>query len=125
MIPALNIMVALYAGNEQSIVDAPNSAAFFRFGVQDCIADHCHQDDFGRLADVKPGETRALVFTDKMREYTCIRHEIGRITDGRLSDSEGVPVYKQNPGGLCIYTCTGKTKEKETYVHLTYWREEE
>ena len=39
-----------------------------------------------------------------------------------LKDGSMNPVYKQNAGGLCIYTCTGKTENAITYVHLTYWR---
>lgn len=128
IIPTLRICVPLYEGADlQGIVDAPDSAVFFRLGVQDCIADHCHQEGFSRLAGAVPKKTMARIVTqNRAIEYICIRNEIGRlVTDEsghHLRDANMNPVYKQNDGGLCIYTCTGKTEEAITYVHLTYWR---
>lgn len=130
LIPDLRIAVPLYEGESlQDIVDAQDSAAWFRLGVQDCIADHCHQEGFSRLAEAVPDKTRAWISTDEgMRRYICVRAEIGRIVETErghfLRDSEGRPVYKQNAGGLCIYTCTGKTDTEITYVRLTYWQPE-
>lgn len=130
LIPDLRIAVPLYAGEDlQEIVDAPDSAVFFRLGVQDCIADHCHQEGFSRLAEAVPDKTRAWISSDEgVKKYVCIRAEIGRIVtaEGRhyLRDSLGEPVYKQNAGGVCIYTCTGKTAEAVTFVRLTYWQPE-
>ena len=111
IIPDLLIAVPLYEGDDaQGIVDAPSSAVFFRLGVQDCIADHCHQEGFYRLSEAVPGKTVAWVVTVNGGHY--------------LRDSEGKPVYQQNKGGLCIYTCTGKTDEEATHVYLTYWQKE-
>lgn len=130
IIPTLRICVPLYEGADlQGIVDAPDSAVFFRLGVQDCIADHCHQEGFSRLADAKPGRTVAWVITpEEITQYSCIRAEIGHIitdsTGHHLRDAGMKPVYKQNEGGLCIYTCTGKTDTETTFVNLTYWRPE-
>jgi len=130
IIPELRIAVPLYEGDDaQEIVDAPSSAVRFRLGVQDCIADHCHQEGFARLAEAEPGRTVAWVVTDgDLTEYSCVRSQIGRIIseDGRhyLRDAAGLPVYLQNKGGLCIYTCTGKTEADSTYVRLTYWQPE-
>lgn len=128
IIPSLRIYVPLYEGEDtQGIVDAPDSAVFFRMGVQDCIADHCHQEGFSRLANAVPDKTVAwIVSSEEFTQYLCIRNEIGHITteNGKhyLRDANMNPVYKQNAGGLCIYTCTGKTESEITYVHLTYWR---
>ena len=131
LIPDLRIAVPLYEGEDtQEIVDAPDSAVIFRLGVQECIADHCHQEGFERLAEAVPDRTGAWVSTDEgVRKYVCTASQIGRIVTidgGRyLRDSEGRPVSRQNAGGLCIYTCTGKTAEEITYVRLTYWQPEE
>ena len=128
IISTLQICVPLYEGdNAQEIVDALNSAVFFRLGVQDCIADHCHQEGFSRLAGAIPNKTAASIISQGTRtEYICVHKEIGRlVTDSsgtHLKDGSMNPVYKQNAGGLCIYTCTGKTENAITYVHLTYWR---
>ena len=131
LIPDLRIAVPLFEGeNLQEIVDAQDSAAWFRLGVQDCIADHCHQEGFERLAQAVPDRTKAWVSSDEgLQKYICVRAEIGRLVATErghfLRDSEGRPVYKQNAGGLCIYTCTGKAAEEITYVRLTYWQPEE
>ena len=125
LIPILRIFVPLYEGEDlQKIVDDPSSAAFFRLGEQDCIADHCHQG-FANLAKAKPG-TEAWILSDgSLRKYVCTKTQTGRLIekDGGhyLRDAEGQPVYKQNEGGLCIYTCTGKKESEITYVILTYW----
>ena len=130
IIPDLLIAVPLYEGDDaQEIVDAPSSAVRFRLGVQDCIADHCHQEGFSRLNEAVPGKTVAWVVTeDDMTEYSCTRSQIGRLVeiDGGhyLRDAAGAPVYKQNEGGLCIYTCAGKTEAEITHVRLTYWQPE-
>ena len=130
LIPDLRIAVPLYEGEDlQEIVDAPDSAVFFRLGVQDCIADHCHQEGFERLAEAVPDRTRAWISSEEgVRKYVCVRAEIGRIVTTErghyLRDSAGEPVYRQNAGGVCIYTCTGKTAEAVTFVRLTYWQPE-
>lgn len=129
-IPSLNISVPLYEGdNTQAIVDDSDSAVWFRLGVQDCIADHCHQGGFSRIKDAKPGKTTAWVTTSAGKTlYTCTRSETGRLVNesGKhyLRDAYMQPVHKQNAGGLCIYTCTGKSDKEITYVYLTYWRKE-
>lgn len=128
IIPDLAIAVALYEGKDlQEIVDAPRSAVWFQLGVQDCVADHCHQEGFSRLKDAVPGRTIAWLVTEEdITELVCVRSKTGRIVSegGRhfLRDENGEPVYKQNKGGLCVYTCTGKTDAEITYVHLTYWQ---
>ena len=130
LIPDLRIAVPLYEGEDlQEITDAPDSAVFFRLGVQDCIADHCHQEGFERLAEAVPDRTRAWISSEEgVRKYVCIRAEIGRLVtigDGHyLRDSLGEPVYRQNAGGVCIYTCTGKTADAVTFVRLTFWQPE-
>lgn len=127
IIPTLRICVDLYEGEDtQAIVDATDSAAFFRLGVQNCIADHCHQGDFARLAGAIPDRTYAwIIAPEGLEKYVCVRNEIGHLINRHLRDGGMRPVSQQNPGGLCIYTCTGKTKDEATYVYLTYWRPNE
>lgn len=128
-IPSLNISVPLYEGdNTQAIVDDSDSAVWFRLGVQDCIADHCHQGGFSRIKDAKPGTVAWVTTPSGKDKYICIRSDTGHLVNesGKyyLRDAHMQPVYQLNPGGLCIYTCTGKSDSQKTYVYLTYWRKE-
>ena len=126
-IPSIGISVPLYNdGDKQKIVDEPDSAVWFKFGVQDCIADHNYQG-FSKINDVVPEETVAVILSpDKRVEYICFRSEVGHIISSggmnKLRDAHWDYVNLQNPGGLCIYTCLEKSGNGIMDVRLTFWR---
>lgn len=129
-IPELNISVPLYDvvnGNSQLLCDNEDSAVFMRWGSQVAIADHCTQANFSNLNNVRVGKTIATIDQrDKQEHFRCVRSQVGhiRLSDGgnRIFDSNWVPAYSQNPGGLCIYTCIEKSARDVMDVRLTYWQ---
>ncbi len=128
-IPELHISVPLYDahdGNQQEIVDEPQSAVYMRWGQQGAIADHSNQDRFSNLNRVRPWHTIATIDRQSAKEkFRCYRTQVGHIRTAeganRIFDSGWKPVYAQNPGGLCIYTCIGRSAEDVMDVCLTYW----
>ena len=117
---------ALDARDMQRVVDDQHSAVFFHFGVQDAIADHSCQENFNNLNLARPGMIAVIDEKDKQTSYKMIKSQIGhiRITPlgNRLFDQDWQQVATQNAGGLCIYTCIGKSSDDVMDVRLTYWQ---
>lgn len=130
-IPELEIGVPLYdsrGGDKQAIVDAENSAIYMNWGTQQCIADHTYQSNFVNLNKAIVGKTVAFIDDGvNKRAYYCVSSQIGHIRIGRnggntLLDSSWVPVYAQNVGGICIYTCLRQSADDVMDVRLTFWQ---
>lgn len=129
-IPNLFISVPLYdaldAADRQRVVDNPDSAVHFRLGVQDVIADHTGQANFQNLNLAKPGMTATIDRKTSKTVYRMVQSQVGHIRisplGNRLFDQDWVQVSTQNAGGLCIYTCMGKSAEDVMDVRLTYWQ---
>jgi len=129
-IQELSISVPVYdhhGGDKQQIVDDENSAVFMDWGTQQCIADHNHQNNFSNLNRVRVGKTIAILdLQTKKNVYRCSMSQVGHIrlsdSGNRLFDSNWEPVYPQNAGGLCIYTCIKRVSPDTIDVRLTYWR---
>jgi len=129
-IPNLYISVPLYnalnAADRQRVVDEPSSAVFFRLGVQDVIADHACQANFQNLNMAKPGMIATIDEKERQTSYRMVQSQVGHIRiaalGNKLYDQNWTPVAMQNDGGLCIYTCMGKSADDVMDVRLTYWQ---
>lgn len=129
-IPELGISVPLYDsvnGNSQELCDNADSAVCMKWSSQIAIADHCNQGNFSNLNKARVGRTIATIDQqDKKEHYRCVRSQIGHIriseSGNRIFDSNWAPAYKQNAGGLCIYTCIEKSAPDVMDVRLTYWQ---
>lgn len=126
----LFISVPLYdaatGADKQRMVDNPNSAVFFKLGVQNVIADHADQANFSNLNMAKPGMTARIYDREKETVYRFVKSQVGHIRisqlGNRLFDQNWQQVSTQNEGGLCIYTCIGKSADDVMDVRLTYWQ---
>ena len=126
----LFISVPLYdaktGAEKQQVVDDPNSAVFFKLGVQSVIADHASQANFQNLNLAKPGMTARIYDREKETVYRFKESQVGHIRisplGNRLFDKNWQQVATQNEGGLCIYTCIGKSADDVMDVRLTYWQ---
>lgn len=129
-IPSLFISVPLYdskGADNQRVVDNPNSAAYMHWQKQDAIADHASQASFSNLNMVKPGKTVATIdLRTRQEKYLCVNSQVGHIrispNGNRIFDANWNSANFQNEGGLCIYTCMGKSAEDVMDIRLTYWR---
>ena len=129
-IPGLFISVPLYdaldAADRQRVVDNPDSAVHFRLGVQDVIADHAGQANFQNLNLARSGMVATIDEREKKTSYQFTQSQVGHIRisalGNRLFDQNWQQVAAQNAGGLCIYTCMGKSADDVMDVRLTYWQ---
>lgn len=110
-IDKIEVDVALYRSNKQSVVDRQDSAAYFDLDAWPdhmLIADHVTQS-FNRLNEIEPGDTAYIVTRDGLVEtYICVDAFDGHNTGQFITDWDGNSVM--NDAGLLMYTC------------LTYWR---
>lgn len=132
-IPGLGIEVGLQrkeAGiSAQEIVDADDTAVLLSWPGQNAIVDHNTQA-FRNLIAATPGKTVAYVTENgEMKAYVCVAVHIGKILDDGgdppsriIVDSTGQDVRFANQGGLCLYSCLGKTENGTTAITLTYWQ---
>ena len=129
-IPDLHISVPLYdtsVGAAQQIVDNQNSAVYLHWPAQNAIADHASQANFSNLSNVIVGSTTMSIETpNNARYYRCVKSQVGHIktTNGsnRIFDENWESPYIQNTGGICIYTCLGRSAPDIMDVRLTYWQ---
>ena len=129
-IPYLHISVPLYdastGADKQRVVDDADSAVYFRLGVQDVIADHASQANFQNLNMARIGMVAIIDERDRQTSYRLVQTQVGHIRisplGNSLFDQNWQRVSTQNAGGLCIYTCRGKSAENVMDVCLTYWQ---
>ena len=105
VIPDLGINVAMVWGLEQSIVDAPDSAATWSTGAGITIADHWNQGNYTNIQYSVPGSTIAYVDNTA---YVCVscfeRHNTGYT----VTDESGNDVMNTlGAGQVLLYTCNG------------------
>ena len=129
-IPTLGINVAVSDtefGDQQSLVDAEDSAAYLHWYSQDAIADHRSQE-FSNLPSAVPGKTVAYLLNENgAKSYVCVYKGDATVTykDGHKSsivDDEGRSALSANEGGICMYTCNGQLEGSELNVTITYWQ---
>lgn len=103
-IPAQQITVDLVKGNDQTIVDDPQSAALFRGGAFSwVIADHNTQA-FKRLPDVAVGDTATITRTDGQTIcIKCVAKFHGKNTGTAITDMQGRSVMVTYD--YLMYTC--------------------
>lgn len=129
-IPALNISVPLYdtsIDSAQKLVDNQNSAAYLRWPAQNAIADHASQANFSNLSNVVVGTTTMSIETpNNATKYRCVKSQVGHIKTANGSntifDENWESPYVQNAGGICIYTCLGRSAPDVMDIRLTYWQ---
>lgn len=123
-IPTLNLNVAVYYANlelddnynAQRIVDGIDSAAYFKVGEKNVIADHNYQG-FDKLLNLNIGSQAYL----KTREGVTINYQLnnkfmGKNTSIDLTDTSGNSIQNME-GSLALYTCY--TSEED--VVITLW----
>lgn len=130
IIPSLNINIPVFFGKNgperQEIIDAQNSAVYFKWGQLTVIADHSSQANFKNLNEVASENTIGYICGDTTKKYVCDKTEIGHILIGsgnRLYNSLWKPVYEVYNSGVCIYTCIKRRGSNIMDVRLTHWSE--
>ena len=104
-IPDVKIDVALFGSNAQEVVDAKDSAAYFKSGDSYIIGDHWYSG-FERIRDCKKGTSAFVDTGEKVTEYVCIDVILGHNTGKLLTDMNYNSVmYGVNPNGITLYTC--------------------
>lgn len=130
IIPSLNINIPVFFGKNgserQEIIDAQNSAVYFKWNQLTVIADHSSQANFKNLNKVKSKKAIAYLCDNTTKKYICDKSEIGHILIGhgnRLYNSRWLPVHKVYKSGVCIYTCIKRRGQDIMDVRLTHWSE--
>ncbi len=103
-IPRVGVDVAAYAGYDQAITDAKDSANYIAFGSQHLIADHRHQG-FNAIKSCEVGDIAFLDIGTEIKEYVCTGVILGYNTRTDLVDEDYNSVANVNPGGITCYTC--------------------
>lgn len=105
VIPDLGINVAMVWGLDQSIVDAPDSAATWSTGAGITIADHWNQGNYTNIQYSVPGSTIAYVDNTA---YVCVSCFEGHNTGYTVTDESGNDVMNTlGAGQVLLYTCNG------------------
>lgn len=105
IVQSRGIDVACYLSLAQNVVDAEDAAAFFQFGDQYIVADHCDQD-FNSLDSCQPGDLACLETEDGIAIYVCTAIVRGHNTERDITDDAGNSIgYGFNTGGITCYTC--------------------
>lgn len=105
VIPDLGINVAMVWGLDQSIVDAPDSAATWSTGAGITIADHWNQGNYTNIQYSVPGSTIAYVDNTA---YVCISCFEGHNIGYTVTDESGNDVMNAlGAGQVLLYTCNG------------------
>lgn len=105
VIPDLGINVAMVWGLDQSIVDAPDSAATWSTGAGITIADHWNQGNYTNIQYSVPGSTIAYVDNTA---YVCVSCFEGHNTGYTVTDENGNDVMNTlGAGQVLLYTCNG------------------
>lgn len=118
-IPSVGVNVALYYGRSQKRTDAWDSAAYFKLGVQMCIADHNYQG-FNAMKRCSIGTLAYIKKEDSVEVYRCIDKFNATNTGANIEDANGTMMSKINDGGLIMYTCNDCWQN----VTVTLWRKQ-
>ena len=123
-IPDAGIEVKLYYADisgigweAQEIVDAEDSAAYFRYGNPFVIGDHDYQE-FKTLTSVKKGQKCYITKEDgSVLTYKCVKvsegYNIGALYD---IDERGLETYPEDY--IILYTCDAN----DMRVWMTFWK---
>ena len=114
-IPSVGVNVALFTGSAQSLVDAPDSAAYFPAGNSMLIADHWNQG-FTKIKGCHVG-TRAYIYKGaSIQTLTCTGICQGVNNDYDLLCADGSSATMS--GNTLMYTCNGANYHDIT---ITFW----
>ena len=115
-IAALGIDVPLYtaADDAQSIVDAPQSAAYIDWYAVPVIADHAAQENFRHLADAA-GQTALIMQNGVQKIYKCTEVYQGMNTGDDLTVN-GTSCLTGADGDLIMYTCISSGDGSQVYI---------
>lgn len=108
-ISSVGVNVACYAGSEQSIVDAKDSAAYFYGFGHIIIGDHKHQG-FSAIKSCSVGTKAQMVTKNGTETFTCVGKIQGHNTGYELTDANYVPINDLYPGSIACYTCNDNWK---------------
>lgn len=114
-IPSVGVNVALFTGSAQSLVDAPDSAAYFPAGNSMLIADHWNQG-FTKIKGCHV-RTRAYIYKGaSIQTLTCTGICQGVNNDYDLLCADGSSATMS--GNTLMYTCNGANYHDIT---ITFW----
>ena len=104
-VPEVGIDVAVFCSNEQSVVDAIDSAAFFQYGTNYLLGDHWNQG-FEAIKNCQPGMTASFDTLEGNNKYLCVDVITGHNTGKSVTDDSGVDLrdYPLQNAIIC-YTC--------------------
>lgn len=128
-IPSVNIDVALYWGNQQSITDRQDSAnlysSFQYSGL--IVADHKNQE-FQNLVNIEQDMTGYVIYPDNTAvKIQCISVIDGHNTETELTDENYIPL--EGPHDYLMYSCKDNWKNiricewdiiPNVYVYVQY-----
>ena len=109
-VPDLGVNVACYDSMEQSVVDAPDSAACFLLDGHTVIGDHVNQG-FSALKSCSVGTQARLDTSTGVTIYTCVDVIQGHNTGTDLTDASYETIAGRYPDGLVCYTCNGNWQD--------------
>ena len=115
IIPDVQIDVAVFASNQQTVVDETDSAGWFSYGQNTLIADHWNQG-FNAIKQCTPGMTAELQQETQTVSYICTRVDTGFNTGTGILDNQGNDLidYTEKNYVIC-YTCNDQ-KGNITFV---------
>lgn len=114
-IPSVGVNVALFTGGAQSLVDAPDSAAYFPAGNSMLIADHWNQG-FTKIKKCHVGTQAYIYRGTSIQTLTCTGVCQGVNSDYDLLYADGSSATMG--GGTLMYTCNGANYHDVT---ITFW----
>ena len=109
-VPEVGIDVAVFCSNEQSVVDAIDSAAFFEYGNNYLLGDHWNQG-FEAIKNCQPGMAASFDTLEGNNKYLCVDVITGHNTGKSITDDSGVNLrdYPLQDAIIC-YTCNDSWK---------------
>ena len=106
----------LYNSFSQSVVDAADSAVYYDWGNNICIADHAYQG-FSIIRSLGPGAQATITNGSQVTYLTMIASYQGTNTGHGVNLADGT--YAETvPASYCMYTCNDETGKSVT---VTYW----
>ena len=114
-IPSVGVNVALFTGGAQSLVDAPDSAAYFPAGNSMLIADHWNQG-FTKIKKCHVGTQAYIYRGTSIQTLTCTGVCQGVNSDYDLLYADGSSATMG--GNTLMYTCNGANYHDIT---ITFW----
>lgn len=107
----------LYPGSSQSIVDAPDSAAYISWENIVMIADHAAQG-FSIIRSLGPGASATITDDATITYLTCASTYQGTNTGNGIDLVDGRYAEQVGDGQYILYTCNDATGVSVT---VTYW----